>query len=116
MSVNKLLTVIALLLLPVPVSGKAVTEWDFSRGLHGWIGNNTVEKLSYSSEGLIVKATGEDPWIEGPAIDLPSDKTIRVKIRMRSNADASAELFYGPTFRAGHSARFSVRNDGKWHD
>ncbi len=116
MSVNKLLTVIALLLLPVSVSGKAVTEWDFSRGLHGWIGNNTVEKLTYSSEGLLVKATGEDPWIEGPAIDLPSDKTNRVKIRMRSSADASAELFYGPTFRAGHSTQFSVRNDGKWHD
>ncbi|MHC4570443.1 MAG: hypothetical protein ACYTE3_32435, partial [Planctomycetota bacterium] len=27
-----------------------------------------------------------------------------------------AELFYGRTFRAGHSVRFTVRNDGKWHD
>jgi hypothetical protein len=116
MSVNKLLAVIALLLLPVPVSGKTVAGWDFGKGLHGWTGNNKVEKLSYSPEGLIVKSTGDDPWIEGPAIDLPGDKIIRVKIRMRSIADTSAELFYGPTFRAGHSARFTVRNDGKWHD
>ncbi len=116
MSVNKLLAVIALLLLPVPVSGRAVAEWDFHVGLHGWIGNNKVEKLTYSSEGLIVKSTGEDPWIEGPAIDLPSDNIIRVKIRMKSTADTGAELFYGPTFRAGHSVRFTVRNDGKWHD
>jgi len=116
MSVNKLLAVIASLSLSASVSGEAVTEWDFSEGLHGWIGNNKVEKLSYSSEGLIVKATADDPWIEGPAIELPGEKIIRVKIRMKSNADASAELFYGPTFRAGHSVRFTVRNDGQWHD
>ena len=116
MSASKLLAVVAMLLLPVPGSGKTVAEWDFSRGTHGWTGNNKVEKLTNSSQGLIVKSTGEDPWIEGPATDLPGDKTIRVKIRMKSSADTSAELFYGKTFRAGHSVRFNVRNDGKWHD
>ncbi|MHC4354222.1 MAG: hypothetical protein ACYS0H_16070, partial [Planctomycetota bacterium] len=54
--------------------------------------------------------------IEGPAIDLAGDKIIRVKVRMRSTADTGAELFYGRTFRAGHSVRFTVRNDGRWHD
>ncbi len=116
MSVNKLLAVIALLLLPALVSGKTVAGWDFTKGLQGWAGNNKVEKLTSSSEGLIVKSTGDDPWIEGPAIDLPGDKIIRVKIRMRSNADTGAELFYGRTFSAGHSVRFTVRNDGRWHD
>ena len=116
MSVNKLLAVVALLLLPVTASGKTVAGWDFGKGLQSWIGNNRVEKLSYSPEGLIVKSTGDDPWIEGPAIDLPGDKTIRVKIRMKSSADTAAELFYGPTFRAGRSVRFTVRNDGRWHD
>jgi hypothetical protein len=106
----------AFVLLPASVSGKTVTRWDFGKGLHDWIANNKVEKLSYSPEGLIVKSIGEDPWIEGPAIDLPGDKIIRVKIRMRSNADAGAELFYGRAFRAGHSVRFTVRNDGQWHD
>ena len=116
MSVNKILAVTLLVSLGVPASGKVVTEWDFSRGTHGWTGNNKVEKITYSSQGLIVKSTGEDPWIEGPAIDLPGDKIIRVKIRMKSSADTSAELFYGKTFRAGHSVRFNVRNDSRWHD
>ncbi|UCE50099.1 MAG: hypothetical protein JSW47_08045, partial [Phycisphaerales bacterium] len=102
--------------LTASVCGKTVVGWDFDKGLHGWVANNKVQKLSYSSEGLIVKSTGEDPWIEGPPIDLPVDKIIRVKIRMRSNADTGAELFYGRTFRAGHSVRFTVRNDGRWHD
>lgn len=114
----RVLVFVTLLVLagPVSVSGKVVTKWDFSQGLHGWIGNNKVENLTYSSEGLIVKSTGEDPWIEGPAVDLPGGKTIRVRIRMKSTADAGAELFYGRAFRAGHSVRFTARNDGKWHD
>jgi len=100
----------------VPVFGKVVTEWDFTRGLHGWKGNNKVENLSFSPQGLLVWSTGLDPWVEGPAVDLPGDKIIRVKVRMKSNADAGGELFYGSTFRAGHSVRFTVRANGKWHD
>jgi len=103
-------------LVPVAVFGKSVVEWDFTRGTQGWMGNNRVGELTSSPEGLLVKCTGEDPWIEGPAVDLPGDKMIRVKIRMNSNADTSVELFYGALFRAGHSVRFTARNDGQWHE
>jgi len=111
-----LITVILFWAIPVPAVGKTAVEWDFSKGLHGWTGNLRVENLSSSPEGLLVKSTGEDPWIEGPAVDLPGDKIIRVKIRMKSNADAGAELFYGRVFQAGDSVRFTSINDGKWHD
>jgi len=103
-------------LVPVLAYGKIVAEWDFSKGTQGWTGNNRVEELTSSPEGLLVKSIGRDPWIEGPAIDLPGEKMIRVKIRMKSNADTGAELFYGRAFRAGHSVRFTTRNDGRWHD
>ena len=102
--------------LPVLAYGKVVVEWDFSKGTLGWTGNSRIENLSSSPEGLLVKSTGQDPWIEGPVIDLPVEKMIRLKIRMKSSADASAEVFYGRTFRAGHSVRFTTRNDGRWHD
>jgi len=111
-----LLAATMVLMMPFSVLAKAIAEWDFSKGLQGWTGNNRVENLSFSAEGLVVKSTGEDPWIEGPAIDLPADKICRVKIRMKSNADAGAELFYGRTFKAGDSVRFSVRTAGRWHD
>lgn len=102
--------------LPVSTSARTVAEWDFSRGLQGWMGNSRVKDLSSSSEGLVVQSTGEDPWIEGPALELPADKTIRARIRMKSSADASAELFYGRVFKAGDSVRFTVHNDGQWRD
>ena len=94
----------------------AVVRWDFSKAAYGWTANNRVDNLRSSPEGLIVKSIGEDPWIEGPAADLPGDKMVRVTIRMKSNADPHAELFYGKNFIAGRSLRFTVRNDGQWHN
>lgn len=103
-------------LTTVSAYGKMVVEWDFSKGTQGWKGNSRVEELTSSPEGLLVKSTGEDPWIEGPVIDLPGEKIVRVKIRLKSNTDTGAELFYGRAFRAGHSVRFTTRDDGQWHD
>jgi len=111
-----LLGLIVIMMVPAGAYGETVAEWDFSKGAHGWTGNSRVENLRSSRVGLIVKSTGLDPWIEGPAVDLPGDKMIRVKIRMKSNADASGELFYGKGFRAGRSVPFRVRNDGQWHN
>ncbi len=97
-------------------SAETVVEWDFSKGTHGWTGNARVERLTFSSEGLLVRCTGEDPWIEGPAVDLTGSEVTRVRIRMKSSADSGAELFYGRAFQAGRSVRFTVYNDGQWHD
>ena len=96
--------------------GEVVVEWDFSKGTGGWTGNQRVEKLTFTNEGLIVKSTGTDPWIEGPALDLPGSEITRLRIRMKSNADAGGEVFYGSAFSAGKSVRFSVRDDGRWHE
>ncbi len=111
-----LLGLMMIFVAPVSANGKIVADWDFSKGTQGWTGNSSVEKLTSSPEGLLVKSTGEDPWIEGLAIDLPGEEMIRVKIRLKSNVDTGAELFYGRAFRAGHSVRFTTRNDGQWHD
>ena len=72
-------------LTAVPAVGRTLVEWDFSKGTHGWVGNNKVEALTSSGEGLTVTCTGEDPWIEGPAVDLPGEAMTRVKIRMKSS-------------------------------
>lgn len=96
--------------------GKTVVEWDFSHGLLGWAGNQYVEDLTWSRRGLTLRSTGIDPWIEGPAVDLPGDRITKVTVRMKSNANPNGELFYGRTFRAGHSVRFTVLNDNHWHD
>jgi hypothetical protein len=108
--------VAVIMLAPVGGFGKTILTWDFSEGTHGWTGNSRVKGLFSSPEGLAFKSIGQDPWIEGPAVDLPGDEMARVTIRMKSNADQAAQMFYGETFSEGRSVRFTVRNDGQWHD
>lgn len=103
-------------LLPLKIHGQIAAEWDFSHGMLGWKGNHYVTDLTSSQQGLSFTSTGIDPWIEGPAINLRADQLTKVTIRMKSNANSSGELFYGPYFQAGHSVRFAVNNDGDWHD
>ncbi len=107
---------IALILGPVTVCGKTAVEWDFSKGTQGWVGNERAKDLSISQGGLIIKSSGQDPWIEGPAVDLPGAKMVRVEIRMKSQADTSGQLFYGRVFREEDSVRFTVQDDGQWHN
>jgi len=117
MPVSKILTsAIVIILVQVSSYGKVVLQWNFTHGTHGWTANKSVEGLISSPDGLIVKSIAEDPWIEGPAVDLPGDGVTRVAIRMKSSADASGQLFYGRAFREEQSARFIVQNDGRWHD
>ena len=98
------------------ISAETIQIWDFSKGTLGWTGNPKIENLKSSNAGLNFNSAGHDPWIEGPAIDLPEDVMYRVTIRMKSTADKSGELFYGKYFQAGKSAQFVVQNDGEWHD
>ncbi len=106
-----------LLIAPAATTyGKTVAAWDFTKGLQGWLGNQYTEGVAATAEGLAFRSTGVDPWIEGPAVDLPGEGTVRVRVRMKSQADTGGELFYGRTFAAEHSVRFTVSNDGQWHD
>jgi len=100
----------------VGVRAETIISWNFSRGLQNWSGNHHVEDLTYSQDGLSFRSTGVDPWIEGPAINLPGDQYTKVTLRMRSNANSSGELFYGAHFQAGDSVTFTVNNDDLWHD
>ncbi len=102
--------------LSIAASGKVAVAWDFTKGLQGWQGNKYVADLAVSAEGLAFRSTGNDPWIEGPAVDLPGEGLTRVRVRMASDADAHGELFYGRVFEAGRSIRFTIRNDSQWHE
>jgi len=116
---NGRLAVLLLLLiasLSTSAWGKAVVTWDFTKGTHGWQGNKHVQGLTVTAEGLAFASTGSDPWIEGPAVDLPGEGVTCVKVQMKSDADAGGELFYGRSFQAGRSVRFPVKNDGQWHE
>lgn len=116
MNRRSLVPLALVVLLSAPTWGKTVATWDFTKGAQGWQGNHYVKDLTAAAEGLAFESTGIDPWIEGPAVDLPGEGMVRVRVRMRSDADPGGELFYGRTFQAGRSVRFTVNNDGQWHE
>lgn len=91
---------------------------DFTKGTHGWTGNQQVQSLQATPEGLAAVCTGDiDPWLEGPSPPaLPIGQNLRLTIRMRSDGDSGGELFYGPSFVAGRSVRFEINPDGEFHD
>ncbi|MHC4580593.1 MAG: hypothetical protein ACYS14_03995, partial [Planctomycetota bacterium] len=108
---------LAFMTLPVLcVDAGTVVQWDFSSGMYGWKGNHYVTDLVQSRQGLTFVSAGVDPWIEGPAVNLRTDRLTKVTVRMKSNANSMGELFYGPYFQAGRSVRFAVDNDGNWHE
>lgn len=104
------------LLCSTLVEAETIKRWDFRQGAQGWRGNSYVEGFTEEPDGLTFASTGTDPWIEGPAIDLSNQGFTRVTIRMKSEANAGGELFYGPNFEAGRSVQFNIRDDGQWHD
>ena len=94
---------------------ETVIYWDFSLWSQGWAGNIHTSNLQVTEDGLAFDTTGNDPWITGPRIDYPDESRLLLSIRMKSDADADAQLFYGPFFSEANSIRFAVNPDGDWH-
>jgi len=112
----RILAGVVLVFFCAAAPAKTIVTWDFTQGTHGWVGNPFVADLAVGTDGLVFDSTGIDPWIESEPIDLPRQGWTRVTVRMKSAADSSGELFYGPHFEAGRSVRFTVWSDGQWHD
>jgi hypothetical protein len=112
-------TVLAIAVMGMATAAEPLTVLDFSSGTQGWSGNRQVRSVRATPEGLAYECSGdEDPWLEGPPAErLPVGTPLRLILRLKAEGgDPSGELFYGPSFSAGHSAAFGIRNDGQWHD
>lgn len=50
---------------------------EFSRPGHGWQPNATAGTPIQTPAGLLVTATGDDPWLVGPVVEVPGDGLAR---------------------------------------
>ena len=107
---------LTMLLLTGPCVAESIVTWDFRTGTHNWVGNARVAPVQSTPEGLVVHCLGPDPWIEGPPVDFPAGHLALIQLRVRSNADRTAQIFYGPSFAAERVHTFMVNNDNQWHD
>lgn len=115
-NIRKLLIVILMVLAMGTAHAGEIVKWDFTTGAHGWKGNGYLQKTGVSSNGLRFKGIGVDPQFTGPAYDFPAGTELLVKIRMRTDNGATADLFYGEGFSDEQKVRFDTVPDMQWQE
>jgi hypothetical protein len=96
------------------------TAWQFnSEGdFEGWSPNESL-KAQVTGGWLAGETTGHDPILHGPGVQIEADGASRLIIRMRSDTDDQAQLFWATATSSpseGNSLRFRVVGDGQFHD
>jgi hypothetical protein len=80
----------------------------------GWSPTHHLEAITGSSEGMLLRSTGDDPYTIGPRRDFPADLPLQMTIRLFSQQSGTARVYY---FARGANEKQSVRADvrgGAW--
>ncbi|MBI5394204.1 MAG: hypothetical protein HZA91_02790, partial [Verrucomicrobia bacterium] len=95
-------------------------DFDFSRGLQGWLAAHDLEPLATDGGALATRAKGRDPYLIRPSVRVAGDSVGAIKIRMAVSSGRNAQLFWStqeqPGFDEPRSIHFVVTDDGKMRD
>jgi hypothetical protein len=101
-----------------PVEPKTAWEFDTDGDFEGWTPNGYLR--AEVKDGLLVaETTGHDPILHGPGVQVEAASTRTLSIRMRSDADTTAQLFWATAKSSQgepNSLHFAVIGDGQFHD
>ncbi|MPZ96184.1 MAG: hypothetical protein GEU96_15050 [Propionibacteriales bacterium] len=89
----------------------AAWEFDIDGDTEGWGSGNQVSTPVAAGGRLSFEATGGDPYIVGPQVDIPLSGGVTVEVVMATSTAASGQLFWATTeggFSEGRSGRFDV--------
>jgi hypothetical protein len=95
------------------------SDWQFATNgdFEGWTPNGYLQ--AEVRDGLLTgKTTGPDPILQGPGVRIEADVTQRLVIRLRSDTNGMAQLFWATTTSSqseANSVRFQVTGDGQFH-
>ena len=81
-----------------------------------WQAQNDVAPLRHTPEGMHVRITGADPFLAGPAIDLPAGEPLWLTLRLNAHLGGRVEVFYytdGPRPQNAVAANVAP---GDWRD
>lgn len=90
--------------------------------LDGWKANQSIVNLRVENSYLTGKCVGDDPQIYSPLFALKANNRQVIEIKMRSDRDGLAQLFWSGTleepyggFRPGKRNDFYVKGDNEFH-
>ena len=104
----KLFFILGIALCPC-FGAEPVTLVDFTEVGHGWRGNPRTQMISQDGV-FVVELTGDDPWVEGPAVAVPAfGKAEKLKLTLdaQCSSDGGCQIFYAPAGQ-GFSAEAMV--------
>lgn len=101
---------------PQPVT----TRWTFDQDgdLQGWT-HNSVTRVRVADGLLHGQSAGTDPILQAPGVMIEADQLRTLVVRMRSDAEDRAQLFWGTTMAGqseANSVRFALVGDGQLHE
>ncbi len=107
------------LLCETASGGQPLAGFDFTRPevVARWKRVNHLGPPTATPEGLRLTITGRDPHLAGPPVDLPAEADLWLRMRLRSEAGGSCQVFYyeaGSPAREARSVRFPVPAGGRW--
>lgn len=99
---------LTLLLMATVATAQTLPNFDFTRpeDVQGWQAAHDIAKVEGGAEGLTIEINGGDPYAIGPARDYPVDTPLWLTVRLKSEQDGGAQIFY---FKTGPSEADSVR-------
>ena len=108
---------LAALLFNAPhANAQTLPQFDFTRpdAVAQWKPAHDIAGIEGVAEGMAVTLGGNDPYFFGPARDYPADVPLWMTIRLRSDTEGAAQVFF---FNEAPSEEKSVRFDltaGAW--
>lgn len=97
---------------------KPLFDFTTEQGRQGWVAAHDIAKLSASPEGLVIAASGDDPYVHSPLATVPASKTLWLVMRLKSSQNGMAQVFFfaPPAYASEEkSVRFPVRA-GRWEE
>jgi hypothetical protein len=98
MNIMRKVGLAAALAASVCFSAEEATLVDFTRAGHGWKGNPRTRDARQEN-GFSVELSGEDPWLEGPAVAVPDSGRARkldLAVEAECGGSGDIQVFYAP--------------------
>lgn len=82
----------------------------------GWHKTHDVGEARATADGMEVVASGDDPYLVGPAVDLPEGAALALEMRVRSERGGAVEVFYFTDHAAAGKSVSARVAAGVWED
>jgi len=90
------LCVIAVACMGVPAAAQQLPHFDFrlSDEVAEWRPAHDVSSIEPTAQGMVIRISGSDPYIHGPARDYPAGQPLWLTIRFKSDQPGTGQVFW----------------------